>query len=168
MQCAFFKRWCWFFLIERHVLSTWSMAKSSIFLGLLHFYPPHIMCFAHCLLEFQNQAMYLLSFIIVCNVHFLGDNILFFIYIKRHVLFMWPRAKWSIYKNPNQFSLPFVLIILSIFSLSFLFPLWSVLDKHLAICFSPIKKYPPRKSFGFAKIFVKKNVELCDMGLLDF
>ena len=113
MQCAFFKRWCWFFLIERHVLSTWSMAKWSIFLGLLHFYPPHIMCFAHCLLEFQNQAMYLLSFIIVCNVHFLKDNIIIIIFYRKTCALHVTMAKCLIYKTLT--SLPSSFFVLFLF-----------------------------------------------------
>ena len=52
-------------------------------------------------------------------------------------------------------------------SLSFLFPSWSMLDKHLGISFSSVKRYPPRKIFGFAKIFLEKIAILCDVVLPD-
>ena len=53
--------------------------KMVNFLGLLHFTSQHIMCFAHCPFEFQNRAMYPISLIIVCNVHFFRDDVIFFI-----------------------------------------------------------------------------------------
>ena len=70
-------------------------SKLINFLGLLHFTPQHRMHFIYCSLEFQNQTMYPLSFIIVCNVHFLRDDV--FLYIEKYVISTWMRAKWSIF-----------------------------------------------------------------------
>ena len=139
--------------------------QNDQFFGFITLYPQHIVCFAHCPpLEFQNRAMYHPFFIIECNVYFLRDC--YFFFTERHVPSLRTRAKGSIFLKTLT-SLIFLhssSSSLHFFS-PFLFPLWFILDKHLDIHFSPIKRYPPRKSFGFATIFVKKFIELCDVSL---
>ena len=53
--------------------------------GLLHFTSQYIMYFAYYPIWVQNWAMYYLSFIIACNMHFLRDKIIFL--MESHVLF---------------------------------------------------------------------------------
>ena len=55
----------------------WVLITNQIFKGLLHFTLPT--CNVFCTLPYrvQNWAMYHSSFIIVCNVHFLRDNVIF-------------------------------------------------------------------------------------------
>ena len=140
----------------------------KLFKGLLHFTLPTYSVFCTLTLQVQNQVIYLPSFIIVYNVHFLRVDIIFFLregmcsprewgqkgqFFKILTGFLFLRSSFS--------------SSLFIISLSFLFPSWPMLDKHLSISFSSVKKYPPRKSFGFAKIFLENFAILCDVVLPD-
>ena len=158
-MCIFWER-VLIFLTERHVLFTWSMTKWSIF-WVYYTLPPTYSVFCTLPpLEFQNRAMYHPFFIIECNVYFLRDC--YFFFTERHVPSLRTRAKGSIFLKTLTSLIFLHSSSSSLHFFSFIFPLWSILDKHLDICFLPIKRYHQGKVLVLLK-FLSKNLQNCVM-----
>ena len=127
-----------------------------------------IMCFAYCPFKFKIKQctphpLYLHAMCIF------WETMLFF-WTERQVLSRWPRVKRSIFlktlTSQSFSSFFFFFFFFSLYSFSLLSLSTMVdVDKHLGISFSPVRRYPSRKSFGFAKIFLRKFAKWCDVGL---